>query len=300
MRLPQDYRIFTRLNRTFKYWALSYNPIFIFKVASMCIITFQFDPKGSHQLILAANRDEFFCRPSKEVYVWKKNSIIAGKDLQGGGTWLGTTLSGRFAAVTNLPVYEPAFNSETLSRGNLVTSFLTSSLSPEKFVSEVSIDKNKYRGFNLICGDRQSLFYVTNARPGIKELSPGIYSLSNEVLDNTCHRSENTKIKFSQILNLNVTTDVLLNTMKDTNRLENSRPLPKDYNFSQDDLTTPSQIFLEAVCIKKKGKTQHYGTVSTAALIIKKNKNIMFCEDRYKRDGTIRKRSLVKIEHHEK
>jgi uncharacterized protein with NRDE domain len=76
--------------------------------------------------------------------------------------------------------------------------------------------------------------------------------------------------------------------------------LPKDYNFSQDDLTTPSQIFLEAVCIKKKGKTQHYGTVSTAALIIKKNKNIMFCEDRYKIDGTIRKRSLVKIEHHEK
>ena len=60
--------------------------------------------------------------------------------------------------------------------------------------------------------------------------------------------------------------------MKDTNRLKNSRPLPKDYNFSQDNLTTPSQIFLEAVCIKKEGKTQHYGTVSTAALIIKKKR----------------------------
>ena len=120
------------------------------------------------------------------------------------------------------------------------------------------------------------------------------------MLDNTCHRSENTKIKFSQILNLNVTTDVLINTMKDTKRLENSRQLPKDYNFSQDDLTTPSQIFLEAVCTKKKGNTKHYGTVSTAALIIKTNKHIMFCADRYKRDGTIRNRSLVQIEHHEK
>ncbi|MDA9611755.1 NRDE family protein [OM182 bacterium] len=262
----------------------------------MCIVILQFKPTGSHPLILSANRDEYFSRPSAMGHVWKENSIIAGKDLQGGGTWLGTTFSGRFAAITNFPAYKQLLSAQTVSRGTLVTEFLSGLLSPEDYASKVSKDKENYEGFNLIIGDRQSLFYITNARPEVEELKPGIYSLSNHFLDYTCRRSLNAAIKFSQIPKPNITTDLLIDTMQDNSELEDSNPVLQTNSCNQEDSGIPSSIFMKATSIKNKGAASHYGTVSTTALIIRKNGDITFCEDRYKKNGKTKDRSMVKIE----
>lgn len=262
----------------------------------MCIITLQFEPTGSHPLILSANRDEFFDRSSEIAHVWKKNSIIAGKDLQGGGTWLGTTFSGRFAAITNFPAYKATPSAQTVSRGTLVTEFLSGSLSPKEYASVVSRDRAKYEGYNLIFGDRQSLFYITNARPGEEELNSGVYSLSNSFLDRACRRSINTATKFNQIPKPNITTDVLIRTMQDSSELEDSNPVLQKTGCNQVSSAIPSAIFMKAISMRNKGTASHYGTVSTTALIIAKNGNITFREDRYKEDGRTKNRSLVKIE----
>ena len=262
----------------------------------MCIITLQFEPTGSHPLLVSANRDEFFCRPSEIAHVWKKSSIIAGKDLQGGGTWLGATFSGRFAAVTNFPAHKALPSASIVSRGTLVTEFLISSLSPENYASKISRDIGKYEGFNLIFGDRQSLFYITNARPGVEKLNPGIYSLSNSFLDRTCPRSLNAVTKFSQISKLNITTDVLVNTMRDNSELGASSPSRQKNDGERASSAISSSIFMKAIPMKNKETTSYYGTVSTTALIIAKNGDTIFREDRYQKNGKTKARSLVKFQ----
>lgn len=261
----------------------------------MCIITLQFDPTGSHPLILSANRDEFFCRPSEIAHIWKKSSIIAGKDLHGGGTWLGTSFSGRFAAITNFPAYKAFLSAPNASRGRLVTEFLIGSLSPEEYAAKVSMDRGKYKGFNLIFGDRQSLFYITNARPGVEKLNSGVYSLSNSFLDRSCRRSVNAATKFRKIAKLNISTGVLIDTMQDNSELGNSSSVVQNKDCDKESLAIPSSIFIKAIPMKNKGTATHYGTVSTTALIITKNGDMTFHEDRYKKNGKTKARSIVKI-----
>ncbi|MEK6245445.1 MAG: NRDE family protein [Pseudomonadota bacterium] len=132
--------------------------------------------------MVAANRDEFHARPAERAGFWKDQpGILAGRDLEAKGTWMGVSRSGRFAAVTNYRGGRDANAAE--SRGMLVTRFLLNSQHPEAFISELSEKQNSYSGFNLLLADREELWWLSNRDGGSRRLEPGIYGLGNFFLD---------------------------------------------------------------------------------------------------------------------
>ncbi len=151
----------------------------------MCVIFFAFEQHPDHPFILLANRDEFFDRPTKAAGYWEDfANVYGGRDLQGGGTWLGVTKSGRFSAVTNFR--DPSAPPGTRSRGDLVADYLKSDQPAREYLVKVERNRNEYSGFNLLIGEigkKRELFYHSNRAEGIRELTPGIYGLSNGLLD---------------------------------------------------------------------------------------------------------------------
>ncbi|MFD4366907.1 NRDE family protein [Rhodococcus sp. NPDC058521] len=127
---------------------------------------------------MAANRDEFYRRPTEPVHRWE-NGIVAGRDITSGGTWLGVG-DGRFAAVTNVREGPPTGVAAPRSRGLLPTDFLTVPTSPEAHVGE--LDGDRYDGFNLLACDLDQLWWTSN-RFGAEEVGPGVHGLSNSALD---------------------------------------------------------------------------------------------------------------------
>lgn len=145
----------------------------------MCLILFSWKTNPKHKLILAANRDEFYDRPTQKVSVWDDHpEVIAGRDIQAGGTWIGVTKSGRLAALTN---YRDPQNIDPKaeSRGRLTADFLSGTDSPEQYLRKLKNSGRHYNGFNLMVGDSNQLFHYNNVNHDIKEVTPGIYGLSN-------------------------------------------------------------------------------------------------------------------------
>lgn len=149
----------------------------------MCLIAFAFDSHPDYRLILAANRDEFYARPSERAHWWSYGPrILSGRDLVVGGTWLGVTSSGRIAAVTNYRQGHGA-NANARSRGLLVTEYLAGGEEPQAYLAKVKLTAALYNGFSLIVYDSGALYYYSNRGKGIKPVTPGVHALSNHLLD---------------------------------------------------------------------------------------------------------------------
>ena len=131
---------------------------------------------------MAANRDEFHGRPASAAAFWSdKPSILAGRDLEAKGTWMGVARNGRFAAVTNYRGgTEP---SAAQSRGALVTGFLTGLSSPEQYIRHISENSKAFSGFNLLVADGEELWWMSNRDGTPRRLAAGIYGLGNLLLD---------------------------------------------------------------------------------------------------------------------
>lgn len=149
----------------------------------MCLILFAIKPNHQYRLVLAANRDEFYERPTQQADYWADHpDILGGRDLKMGGTWLGVTRSGRFAAVTNYrePPPDPI---PPRSRGELTTDFLKGSEPCAEYLRQVDEIAGEYRGFNLLVGDGSDYYYYSNRRSDILPLEPGFYGLGNQLLN---------------------------------------------------------------------------------------------------------------------
>ena len=143
----------------------------------MCLILIGYRVQDNHPLVIAANRDEFFERPTTAAHFWEDQpSIYAGRDEEEHGTWMGVTRTGRVAAVTNWTETEPN-GSPDLSRGKLVGDFLEGIANPSTFIE--GIEPARYRGFNFIAYDGNELVYFSNRTGERRLLEPGIYGLSN-------------------------------------------------------------------------------------------------------------------------
>lgn len=148
----------------------------------MCLIVFAWRPEHATPLIVAANRDEFYARPTLPLAAWEEHpGVYAGRDLEAGGTWMGVAAGGRFAALTN--VRDPGQPIGPRSRGELVAAFLQGQQSPLEYLQQVARRASDYSGFNLLVGDRTQLCYF-NPRVGPPvAVAPGVHGLSNAALN---------------------------------------------------------------------------------------------------------------------
>ena len=149
----------------------------------MCLIAFSHHVHARYRLVLAANRDERHERPTAPMDFWQDDpQILAGRDLQGGGTWFGVTTTGRWAAVTNF--YDgSAVAKDAPSRGLLVSDFLRSNEAPGAFLQQLRREARDYNGFNLLAGNLEEVGYFSNRENQVRLLAPGTYGLSNHLLD---------------------------------------------------------------------------------------------------------------------
>jgi uncharacterized protein with NRDE domain len=148
----------------------------------MCLIVLAWRVHSDFPLVVAANRDEFHARPAAAAAVWRdRPGILAGRDLQAQGTWLGVARNGKFASVTN---YRGAHDPGAAeSRGALVARFLESGAAPADYVSDISKARSSYSGFNLLVASRDELWWLSNRDGDPRPLAPGFYALGNFLLD---------------------------------------------------------------------------------------------------------------------
>jgi len=149
----------------------------------MCLILVAWQTHPDYPLVVAANRDEFFARPTAPAAFWSDApQVLAGRDLEAGGAWMGVTRTGRFAALTNFR--DPTqTRSDAPSRGSLVADFLTGDEAPGDYLRRVEQFGRRCNGYNLLVGDGTKLWWASNVAGESRALEPGVYGVSNHLLD---------------------------------------------------------------------------------------------------------------------
>lgn len=148
----------------------------------MCLILFALDAHPQYHLILAANRDEFYARPTQSLHWWPDQpDLLAGRDLEAGGTWFGIRKNGRLAAITNYRA--PKIQQWNTSRGQLAHDFLLGNDTPQQYLQTLAHIGDQYAGFNLLLGDGKELWYYSNQAGTPVRVAPGVHGLSNQLLD---------------------------------------------------------------------------------------------------------------------
>ncbi len=237
----------------------------------MCLITFAYKAHPNYPLLVAANRDESYDRPTAAAGIWPGSpGLLAGKDLQAGGTWLGVTRQGRFAAITNHR-NPPATPAEPASRGLLTLDFLQGDMSASDYVKDLSVQGGRYAGFNLIVADQQGMYYYSNVQQRARELAPGVYALSNALLDTDWPKAELARAKLKHLLGIDHPE---FGQLRQTVA---SRELAADHELPDTGVGIEFERLLSAQFIV----SESYGTRATTSLSIDLAGNIRFREDRY-------------------
>jgi uncharacterized protein with NRDE domain len=159
----------------------------------MCIIAFHWQPDGPVPLVLAANRDEFYERPTAPLAWWEGGRILAGRDLRAGGTWLGVTPEGRLAAITNYR--NPAQSQpDRASRGLLPVAFLEGNLGARAFLEQLATQASHYNPFNLLLFDGMDLLGYESRHAAVVPFTAGIHAVSNGDFDEPWPKVEGLKL----------------------------------------------------------------------------------------------------------
>nr|WP_147533036.1 NRDE family protein [Bacillus marasmi] len=242
----------------------------------MCLILFAYKVHPKYKLIVAANRDEFYERPTAPVHYWEDHpEILAGRDLKQMGTWMGITKSGHFSALTNYR--NPREKTEgKRSRGELVGKFLIEQSSAENYLREVAEYKEMYPSFNLLVGDTNELFYYSNIEDIVKRLAPGVYGLSNHLLDTEWPKVRLGKAGLQKIIKLGSNDfDEELFALLQNAEQACEQELPK----------TGVSLEWERVLSSMFIQSENYGTRSSTVLKMTESE-IFFKERVYSNDGT--------------
>ncbi|WP_058535106.1 NRDE family protein [Legionella saoudiensis] len=166
----------------------------------MCLALIVIEQHPLYPLMILSNRDEFYNRATAPAHYWDEApGVFAGKDLVSGGTWLGVNTQGRFSLITNYR--DPShYNPERLSRGLLAKNYLLKNApAPRDYIHEIAPTAENYNGFNLLVGTMRELIYFSNIENKIKKLKPGIYGLSNHLLDTPSYKVLKAKEMFQEI-----------------------------------------------------------------------------------------------------
>lgn len=241
----------------------------------MCLIAIAWRAHPACRLIVAANRDEYFRRPSAPAGFWDDHrGVLAGRDLEAGGTWLGITLGGRFAALTNYR--NPAERRTGVpSRGALVSDFLTGKAGPSEYLKEVQKAAPNYNGFSLLVGDTDSLWFLSNRGGGPLRVKPGVHGLSNHLLDTPWPKVERARAKFAKQLERPFDAAAAFELLSDTERAP-SAELPST------GVSIELEERLSAIRILAAGG---YGTRCSTALCFTNDGRVEFHERSFREDG---------------
>jgi uncharacterized protein with NRDE domain len=237
----------------------------------MCLLLLANKNHPKYKLIIAANRDEFYKRPAEPAQFWNKNKfLLAGKDLEGKGTWLGITKNGKFAALTNYrDISKIKANAPT--RGKLVSDFLLENIKPENYCKSLLNKADDYNGYNLIFGNIQKLFYFSNISKDFTEVKKGIHGLSNHLLDTPWPKVVKAKEEFEKLLKKEQINEKQIFNLLYDNTTFKEKLLPK----------TGLPIEMEKLVSPIFTLTENYGTRSSSVILIDNYNNVSFTEKSY-------------------
>ena len=233
----------------------------------MCLIFLAWRVHADYPLVVAANRDEFFARPTAVADFWPEAPLVlAGRDLEAGGTWMGVTRNRRFAALTNYR--DPAqMRGGAPSRGALVSGFLADSTSPAVYLERVATASRECNGYNLLVGDGEELWWSSNVGGKPRKLTPGIYGLSNHLLDTPWPKVGAGKTALTRAL------DGLPDEQGLVDILRNDSVHP-DEQLPKTGVPLEWERLLSAAFVKSPG----YGTRSSTVLIMHRTGTMVFDE----------------------
>lgn len=234
----------------------------------MCLIVFANNTHPKYKLLFAANRDEFYNRPSEQADYWTEHpALLAGKDLQAGGTWMGITKQGRFAAITNFRDLKN-HKTDAPSRGNLTLDFLVNDITPEEYFNKLKSTLTNYNGFNLILGSVDELYYFSNKTEELQKLESGIHGISNAVLDTPWPKVEKSKRHLKSLIQQeDINAWEVIAILKDTS-------IAKDEELPDTGVGLDLERMLSPVFIK----SENYGTRCSSVVMVDSDNNVKFVE----------------------
>jgi uncharacterized protein with NRDE domain len=244
----------------------------------MCLIAIAYQAYPGRPLVVAANRDEAYARPTAQANFWEDYpQVLAGRDLEAGGTWLGIDRGGRFAAITNFREMGGR-NDDAPSRGRLVGDFLCGGMAAHDYVQSIAADAPRYNGFNLLLLDGSGLFYLSNrtapADAAPRKLPPGVYGLSNHLLDTPWPKVVQAKQRFAKAIDVDAPLENLTEVLGD-------RGIAADDSLPSTGIGTERERLLSPVFIA----AERYGTRCSTLLEVTAARRARFIERSFGPNG---------------
>ncbi len=249
----------------------------------MCLIVMAYRCRSDYPLIVAANRDEFYARPTQPLDFWPEPSgVLAGRDLKAGGTWMGLHRNGRLAAITNYREPE-RFRPEAPSRGHLVSDFLVGHREARAYLDTLHRNAPDYNGFNLIAGRVSSLFYFGNRGSAPRPVEAGIHALSNHLLDTPWPKIRRTRRAMADIAEREAQPhpEALMALLQD-------RHIPPDEELPATGIGLEWERLLAPAFIQ----SPTYGTRSSSVLLVAASGRTQFIERTFTPEGRASTRSF--------
>jgi uncharacterized protein with NRDE domain len=233
----------------------------------MCLILIAHGAHPDFPLVIAANRDEYYRRPTAQAAFWQDHPhILGGRDLECMGTWLGVTRDGRIAALTNFrDPRERKTNAP--SRGTLVSDFLESKQDPRTYLGKIGARAAQYNGFNLLLGDADELLYFSSRSAAVTTLSPGVHGLSNHLLDTPWPKVTRGKRRLQALVAGEPGAEALLELLQD-------REPARDDEIPDTGIGAELERTLSPALIV----SPEYGTRASTAVLFGRDGNVSFTE----------------------
>lgn len=237
----------------------------------MCLIFISINNHPTYKLIIAANRDEFYNRKTAAAHFWEdKPLILGGRDLEACGTWMAITKTGRVGMITNYR--DPQnINPKAPSRGELVTHYLENEFHGLSYLNAIEAKAKEYNGFNLIVGNGDELWYLSNYKKGIEKLKPGLYGLSNHLLETPWPKVKRGKERLVPVLNeKKINVENVFDVLYDSQQA-------KDENLPDTGIGLERERMLSSMFIK----SPNYGSRCSTVVLIDHQNNIQLSERVY-------------------
>jgi uncharacterized protein with NRDE domain len=242
----------------------------------VCLILFAWQAHPRYPLVVAANRDEFHARPTAAAHWWADTAgVLAGRDLQAGGTWMGVSRNGRFAALTNYREPQAPEPPLSHSRGHLVRNFLAGDDSAPAHARRLQRCSGDYSGFSLLLGDGRDLLYASNRLENPVLVPPGSHALSNHLLDTAWPKARHGRLRLEQLLKSEVMdAESLLQLLADRSLVPGEEPAAYELQLAPERLTRLAFIV-----------SPEYGTRSSTVLLLGRNARAEYVERQFDQDG---------------